>query len=167
MEMNEHDADIDQYIREHLQVLEHTYPNAWTPTDVLWEKLQHRRRQKRHRARWMLSAAASVLIFMAAGWVWTQTNFTHDTAVLAKPVVATSEEDNALAYIHQRCKANNIVCATPDFQALEDDLAAAIASLSEVNQALTRFGQDEHLLRAKERIETHQARIIRAMVQML
>jgi hypothetical protein len=166
MEMNEHDTDIDQYIRHHMQVLEHTYPTTWTPTDVLWEKLQYRR-QKRHSTRWMLSTAASILIVVAAGWVWQQTKFTRDTTVLARPVITTPQEDNALTYIHDRCKANNIVCATPDFQALENDLAAAIASLDQVNQALSRFGQDEHLLRAKERIETHQGRIIRAMVQML
>jgi hypothetical protein len=167
MEVN--DEDIDQFVLSQLQTADRTYPPSWTAADVLWGRLAQKRRQRLHRTRWLLSAAASILILVTAGWPWQQTKLSNKAShpIAMGTMDAVQSEEDALAYIYKLCQGNNAGCTSPDFQTLKEDLAATNKSLNEVTQAMARFGQDEHLLRAKERIETHQARIIRAMVQML
>lgn len=82
-------------------------------------------------------------------------------------MTATQQEREALAYVARLCGKNHISCDSPEFKALKAELMESALSLSEVDKQLALFGSDLRLLRARERIEIHQGRIIKAMVKTL
>jgi hypothetical protein len=83
-------------------------------------------------------------------------------------VIALSvEEQNAVNFIARYCEGENISCSTPVVQQLRNDLTQSFRKLDEIDQQLRLYGDDTELIRAKARIESHQARIIKTIVKTL
>jgi hypothetical protein len=167
MEMN--DNFLDDKIRRQIKSLDNTYPDNLPHPDKLWEKmLQNRKQQHSFRLRIIWSIAASLLLLVLAVFPWLKS--LQENPVESKPTqneLASIEEGHALEYINALCRTNKIPCTSPAFKELKNELLDASFKLTEVNKQLTLFGNDDNLLRAKTRIENHQARIIQAMVQSL
>jgi len=163
------DDTLGREFRLKLQTLERSYPRELDDPKRLWLRMAEKRPERQQWRKILgFSAAASVALLIVVGWLWwpSQSSLTNDS-VTAWPDALPDEQNDALAYVARLCKGDHVVCTSEDFRALEADLAALAESLDEVNREMAKFGDDEHLLRAKERIEDQQIRVIRAMVQML
>jgi hypothetical protein len=167
MEMN--DNFLDDEIKKQIKSLDEIYPGNLPHPDMLWGKmLQRRKRRQSFSLRVTWSIAASLLLLALAVFPWFKSlneNPTESKPIQNEPVAI--EVGHALEYINALCKTNKISCTSPAFKELKNELLDSSFKLTEVNKQLTLFGNDDNLLRAKTRIENHQARIIQAMVQSL
>jgi hypothetical protein len=170
MEWN--DQLMDDALRESALSLEKSYPADCSSMPELWMAIDAKRKQRRKtRFRKRLAVAATVLLISTAASIWyVSENARHTPPVVQQkhqPAKLSGPEIGTLEYINNLCKGNQIVCSSPDFKELQTELNASLAELTSINQQIKLFGNDELLLQAKTRIENHQARVIKAMVQML
>jgi len=167
MELN--DEHIDNEIRKRVALMDDCYPDALPPPDQLWELIllkRKRRRSLKIRRAW--SIAASVIFMVAVTSIWRMSKTEPDKKDNPLPYVSvTTQKNEAIEYINRLCSRNNISCTKSAFKELREELEASSIKLIEVNKQIAVFGNDAQLLRAKTRIENHQTRIIKAMVQML
>jgi hypothetical protein len=115
-------------------------------------------------------AAASILLISTAIAVYVFLYDRHISIIALKPVPTIklpSAENEAMDYINHQCAGNNIVCESPVFKELQLELNSSTSELHSIDEQIKLFGNDEQLLRAKTRIENHQARILKAMLQIL
>jgi hypothetical protein len=167
MEMN--DDPVDQQIKNKVLSLNDVYPAGLASKEKIWELIgQKRKHRKAQTIRLSLSIAASValLTIAAVGW-WRAGSEKNDHKRDLNTEVMSVQESEAMEYVNALCKTNNISCASPAFKELKSELLETSSSLMEIKKQIGLFGEDTDLLRAKTRIENHQARIIRAMVQIL
>jgi hypothetical protein len=167
MEMN--DDPTDRFIKEKLEAGNHRYPAGLRPADTIWLQVVARRQaRQRRKIKTAWRVAACLLVLVAAGITWRLKLPIVEAPALALPYDAVSPQEHAaLDYIMNLCRGNNIICLSPAFRELENELATSAEQLTEVNKQIALFGSDDNLLKARQRIENHQARIIRAMVQTL
>ena len=137
----------------------------------IWEAIHTKRKRRqtvRIQKRW--AVAATVLLLITAVPFWFVLKKDHTRPVVQQkhsPERMPAEEKEAVEYINRQCMGNNIACFTPVFKELQAELDSSSAALATINQQIKLFGNDEQLLRAKTRIENHQAQIVKAMVQIL
>ena len=166
MEWN--DQLMDEGLRKSAASLEENYPAGLPPAPELWTAINAKRKNKRLVQMQLWSAAASTLLLVTAITIWVVAKKDPPVPVSqykTHPMPAT--ENEAMAYIQQACMGKNIACHSPAFQELQSELDASSTALTDINQQLKLFGNDEQLLRAKTRIKIHQARIVKAMLQIL
>ena len=59
------------------------------------------------------------------------------------------------------------VCGYQQFLALRNELEQSSLQLEEIEKQLSLFGPDQRLINAKTRVQKHQYRIIKAIVQII
>jgi hypothetical protein len=159
------DDSFDKMLRE--KVLEHesNYPAGFPTPDLLWKTFGERRRdrkEKRRKFTWRI--AASIMIIMTAGY----TSFLNKgTSELISTRAPSTKKQDAIDFINRYCSENNISCDKPVIQELQKDLALTFKKLEEIDQQVRIYGDDAELIRAKQRIVSHQATLIRTIVQTL
>jgi hypothetical protein len=165
------DDSLDKLIREKVRAQETTYPSHLPDPDALWQALNKKRdRHKTKQRQLMWRIAASVLIVMMAGYAYIfQDRYRDDAISVQTPGLATLSvnEQNALDYIARYCAEKNSSCNTPVLQELRSDLEESFRKLEEIDQRLRLYGMDAGLIRARARVESHQARVIKTIVQTL
>jgi hypothetical protein len=165
------DDSLDKLIRDKVREQETTYPSPLPHRDILWQSLNERRdRQKTKQRQLLWRVAASVLIVMMAGYVYVLHNqYSNDAIVVQSPALATQSVSgqNALDYIARYCAEKKSSCDTPALQALRSDLEESFRKLEEIDQRLRFYGKDADLIRARVRVESHQARVLKTIVQTL
>ena len=163
------DDSLDKLIREKIREQENLYPSRWPEPDVLWRSLNERRdhrQAKRRKGLWQVAAA--VLIIMMAGYTFFLHNvpgntISHDHS----PATLSIKEQDAVDFIARYCAGKNISCNTPAILELRGDLEQSFRKLEEIEDQLQLYENDAELIRAKARIESHQARLIKTIVQIL
>jgi hypothetical protein len=167
MEIN--DDSINRFIREKLEADNDRYPAGLKSADAIWQQIVARRQaRQRRKVKVAWRVAACLLVLTVAGITWHLPLPVADAPALVLPYdVGSPQEHAALDYIMNICKGNNIACLSPAFRELENELAESAVQLAEVDKQIALFGGDNNLVKARQRIENHQARIIRAMVQIL
>lgn len=165
------DQLIDDALRRSVSSLDKAYPEVLPDPAVIWAAIDgKRRRGKIVKIRRALAIAASLAVLLGTATIWYFSQ-KGDAVPLVKetfqPEPIPAVENEAWEYIRRLCGGNNIVCSSPAFNELQNEFKTASSELSAVNQQIWLYGNDELLLRAKARIENHQARIIKAMVQLL
>lgn len=163
------DDSLDKLIRAKVRERENLYPSRWPAPDVLWRSLNERRdhrQAKRRKVLWQVAAA--VLILMMAGYTF----FLHNgpgTSIKRdrNPATLSVKEQNAVDFIARYCAGKNVSCNTPVMQELRSDLEQSFRKLEEIDDQLQLYGNDAELMRARARIESHQARLIKTIVQTL
>jgi len=159
------DDSLDQLCREKILAQENTPLSHWPSSEALWNTFRKRRAQKKQR-RTLWHTAAAALIIATAGYVYfdrsAQTQTLYGSLRTLSP-----EEQYAVDFIARYCAAKNISCNTPDMLELRHDLEQSFQKLNEIDQQLRVYGNDPELVRAKNRIESHQARLIKTIVQTL
>jgi len=163
------DDSLDKLIREKIREQEGLYPSRWPAPDVLWRSLNERRdrHQARRRKIWW-QVAAAVLIIMMAGYTFFLDNGPGTSIKRDRSSAALSvKEQDAVDFIARYCAGKNISCNTPDMVELRGDLEQSFRKLEEIDDQLKVYGNDAGLIRAKGRIESHQARLIKTIVQRL
>jgi hypothetical protein len=169
MEWN--DQMIDDALRTSASSLDKKYPANISPSSGIWEAIHTKRKRRktvRIQKRW--AVAATVVLLLTAVPLWFFLKKDHALPVVQEkhvPEQKPTAENEAIEYIRRLCTGNNIACFSPAFKELEAELSSSSAALSAINQQIKLFGNDEQLLRAKTRIENHQAQIVKAMVQIL
>jgi hypothetical protein len=164
------DQLMDELLRKSAATLEENYPAGLSPAAEIWafvEAKRHRSRIVRLR-RW--SAAAAILLLATVITIWGVVKKENNLPVSRhqlQPVQVPATEKEAMAYINQLCMGDNIACHSSAFKELQSELDATSSELTAINQQIILFGNDEQLLRARSRIENHQARIVKAMLQIL
>jgi hypothetical protein len=165
------DDSLDKMIRAKVREQEAFYPTHLPSPDVLWQSLNERRHRHRKakQLRIVWRVAATVLIVMIAGYAYfVKDQYEHDSiAVQTLRPIEKSGEQRALDYIAKCCAEKNISCSTPAVQALQSDLEESFRKLEEIDQQLQLYGKDADLIRARARVESHQARVIKTIVQTL
>lgn len=168
--------EFDSKIKQQLASLKNVYPSNLPARDILWRSILNRRAQRKRQRITIhsLGIAASLAILITTGYLLYRSDngdgsYTSQTEVYTLPggEVFDLQEKKALEYVCYRCMHHAPACSSPDFQELDDELKASALSLGEIHKEIQLFGSNDHLLRAKARIETHRARIIKAMVQIL
>lgn len=169
MEWN--DQIIDDALRQSAASLEQSYPHDLPPSGDIWNAINaKRKRRKVVRMQMLWRAAASLLLLATFITLWIASQTGRDIILSQKTaprIELPAEENEALEYIRQQCAGNNIVCQTPAFKDLQWELESSYTELFSIYQQIKLFGNDEQLLRARTRIENHQARIVKAMLQIL
>lgn len=167
MEWN--DQIIDDALRQSATSLEQSYPNDLPPSGEIWNiiKVKRQRRKVVHIQR-LWAVAATLLLLITAVFLWGISKKSEDvTSCYKARLQSPVNENDALEYIKYQCAGNNIVCLSPAFKELESELNSSSTELNAIIQQIKLFGNDEQLLRARIRIENHQARIVKAMLQIL
>jgi hypothetical protein len=162
---------IDDALQENALLLEKSYPADCAPMSEVWIAIDIKRRLRqkaRIRTRWAV-AATVLLISTVVIIAYVSENSRMGRIVQQKhqPAQLPESQNDTIKYISDLCKGNPLVCSSPDFKELQAELDASLSELTTINQHIKVFGNDEQLLQAKVRIEDHQARIIKAMIQML
>ena len=162
------DDSLDEMIRAKLREQESNYPSRWPEPEVLWQSLNEKRdRRKTGQRRHLWQIAAAVLITALAGTFVIQSKLGNVTETNSAPASLSAKEKDALEFIQVYCAQKNISCAAPVIQELRSDLEQSFRKLEEIDGQLQRYGNDAELIRAKVRIESHQARLIKTIVQTL
>lgn len=167
MEWN--DQIIDDAVRQSAASLNQSYPHDLPPSGEIWNAINAKRR-KVVRMTTLWRAAASILLITTAISVYIYLFDKHISVIGLKPVPTLklpATENEAMQYINHQCAGNNIVCESPVFKELQLELNSSTSELNSIVQQIKLFGNDEQLLRAKTRIENHQARLLKAMLQIL
>lgn len=169
MEWN--DQIIDDALRQSAASLHQSYPHDLPPSGEIWDAINSKRkRRKVVRMPIPWRAAASIILITTAIAVYVFLYDKHIYVIGLKPVPTIklpATENEAMQYIHHQCAGNNIVCESPAFKELQSELNSSSTELNAIDQQIKLFGNDEQLLRARVRIENHQARILKAMLQIL
>lgn len=169
MEWN--DQIIDDALRKSASSRNNSYPDDLPPSFVLWKTIQAKRKRRRVIRLQQLGAIAATLVLVVTAIVlWPASQKEIPSPVVHQnslPEQMPAAENEAIAYIKRRCKGNNVVCHSTPFKELQSELDSSLTDLAAINQQIRLFGDDEQLLRAKTRIENHQARIVKAMLQIL
>lgn len=169
MEWN--DQIIDDALRQSAASLNQSYPHDMPPSGEIWNTINAKRKQRKVvRMQTLWRAAASILLITTAITVYIFLFDKHISVIGLKPVPTLklpATENEAMQYINHQCAGNNIVCESPVFKELQSELNSSSTELHSIDQQIKLFGNDEQLLRAKTRIENHQARILKAMLQIL
>ena len=166
--MDMKDDSLDKLIREKVREQENLYPTRWPAPDILWRSLNERRLIQAKRRKVLWQVAAAVLIIIMAGYTFFLHNFpgntiSHDHS----PATLSSKEKDAVDFIARYCAGKNISCNTPAILELRGDLEQSFRKLQEIEDQLQLYENDTELIRAKDRIESHQARLIKTIVQIL
>ena len=163
------DDSLDKLIRDKVREHENLYPDRWPAPDILWRSLNERRdRDQAKRRKILWQVAAAVLIVMMVGYTFFLDNgpgvsIKHDLS----PAALSVKEQDAIDFIARYCAGKTISCNTPDVLELRGDLERSFRKLEEIDNQLKVYGNDAVLIRAKARIESHQARLIKTIVQIL
>jgi hypothetical protein len=166
MDMN--DDSLDKLIREKVREHESLYPARWPAPDVLWRSLNERRLLQAKRRNGWWQAAAALLIIMMAGYTFFLHNVPGDTISHDhSPATLSIKEQDAVDFIARYCAGKNTSCNTPAIRELRGDLEQSFRKLEEIDDQLKVYENDAELIRAKDRIESHQARLIKTIVQIL
>lgn len=169
MEWN--DQIIDDAIRQSAASFEQSYPHDLPPSGDIWNAInvkRNRRKVVRMQKLWRVAASLLLLATFVTLWIVLQKGRNIIVGQRTPPHMEISaEEKEAREYIRQQCAGNNIVCQSPAFKELQWELESSYTELYSIYQQLQLFGNDEQLLRARTRIENHQARIVKAMLQIL
>jgi hypothetical protein len=169
MDMNNNPTDGE--IKKKMQELDKIYPAGLPHPDILWQSILLKRKTRRlQRITITWSIAASFTLLIMAGFIWRMSvpqKQQHERPVPSDHKTLSAQENEALAYVTLLCRSNNVSCASPAFKELKDELTESSLTLMEINKKIVLFGKDANLERAKTRIENHQARLIKAMVQIL
>lgn len=169
MEWN--DSIIDDALRRSAAASGDIYPEDLVSEEDLWIAIGgKRKRSKMMRLRKALAVAATVVLLAGAGCLWYYPKQTGQEVVSIPglvPELLPEKENEAMEYIRRACAAGNIASHSPSFKELQSELKSSSAALFTINRQIRLYGNDELLLRAKTRIENHQARVIKAMVQLL
>ena len=161
---------LDEMIVAKLKELDNIHPPHLPDRESLWQSFKQRRDSAQARIRriqW--SIASGILILAIAGYQMISLKqakldmFSNQYSEFAE----SSSEQNALEYIMKICAQKNISCNSPVVLELRADLEVSFDKLKEIDQQLLLYGDDVNLIRAKARIENHQARVIKAIVQTL
>lgn len=158
---------FDDYVRREVNDADKTHPSEMRGVDAMWTKIQHRRQQRKKNAtiiRWV--AAASIAGVLTAGF-YLQNRFatSHHDDARSTGRFLSNEEKHAFDLINQACTNNHISCNTPEFRELREDLARSFVRLEEIEKQQSVYGDDESLLRARKRVEGHQAHLLKIMVK--
>jgi len=167
MDMN--DDSLEKLIREKIREQESIYPSRWPEPDVLWTSLNERRdRDQAKRRKILWQVAAAVLIVMMVGYTFFLDNG-RGTSIKRdrSPAALSVKEQDAVDFIARYCAGKTISCNRPDVLELRGDLEQSFRKLEEIDDQLKVYGNDAELIRAKARIESHQARLIKTIVQIL
>ena len=161
------DDSLEKLIREKIREQESIYPSRWPEPDVLWTSLNERRDRDQAKRRKILWQAA-VLIVMMVGYTFFLNNG-RGTSIKRdrSPAALSVKEQDAVDFIARYCAGKTISCNTPDVLELRGDLEQSFRKLEEIDDQLKVYGNDAELIRAKARIESHQARLIKTIVQIL
>jgi hypothetical protein len=161
------DDSLDKLFNAKAREQEDRYPSHWPTPDAVWRSLTNRRnRARRKKILWRV--AASVLVVMTTGYIFFLQNKAQDTANPDREYATLSvKEQSAINYIARYCEEKNISCNTPVITELRKDLEQSFRKLEEIDDQLQVYGNDAELVRAKARIESHQARLIKTIVQTL
>lgn len=163
------DDALDKFIRKSVNKLDHTHPTGFLEPDRLWELLNEKRRRKTiwRKTVWTSVAATIIITLSFYGLTW-QERGAEEWAVSQAGVANAlpEKEKHAMDFITSHCAAHNM-CNTPELHALRQELAQSHDKLREIEKQLQLYGQDRALMRAKERVERHQARLIKTIVQIL
>jgi hypothetical protein len=166
MDMN--DNSLDKLIREKIREQENLYPSRWPEPDVLWRSLNERRGLQAKRRKGLWQIAAAVLIIMMAGYTFFLHNRPGKTISRdLSPTTLSVKAQDAVDFIARYCAGKNMACNTPVMLELRGDLEQSFRKLEEIDNQLKVYRNDIELIRAKSRIESHQARLIKAIVQTL
>ena len=163
------DDSLDKLFREKVLEQESIYPSRWSNADVLWKSLNEkrdRRKTKQRRLLWEFAAAA-VLITVLAGIFFIPNRSGNVRKQNEDLATSSSQEQDALEFIANYCAQKNISCSAPVIQELRSELEQSYRKLKEIDGQLQRYGNDAELIRAKGRIESHQVRLIKTIVQKL
>jgi hypothetical protein len=165
------DDSLDKLIRDKVREQEAIYPSHLPHRDVLWQSLNERRERHKTKQRQLLwRVAASVLIVMMAGYIYVfQNQYSNDAIAVQSPAqtIQSVNGQSALDYIARYCAEKKSSCSTPALQELRSDLEESFRKLEEIDQRLRFYGKDADLIRARARVERHQARVIKTIVQTL
>ena len=162
------DDAFDRMMKERILQQENSYPDPWPTRDALWKLLNERRSNRKAKQRRILwRVAAAVLLTVLAGTFFLHNKLTRTMEAEQSLTILSAKEQDAMSFIARYCAEKNISCSTPVIQELRTDLEQSFRKLDEINGQLQRYGDDTELVRTKERIETHQARLIKIIVQTL
>ena len=166
------DENLDKEIRKQVFELNNSYPPGLPHKELLWESLQERKRKAKMRTiqiSW--SIAATVALFMIAGLgvfnTWTPKSRPGNETALSVLFSDISGGRQAYDYISQVCKTQSGRCKSEQFLALRTELEQSSLQLEEIEKQLSLFGPDQRLINAKTRVQKHQYRIIKAIVQII
>ena len=158
---------LDKLFREKVLEQESLYPPRWPGSDVLWMSINERRHRKTKQRKLLWQFAAVVLITALAGAFFIPIRLGNTNKHDETPATLSSREKEALEFIAKHCAQKDISCGTPVIQELRGELEQSFTKLEEIDGQLQRYGNDAELIRAKARIESHQARLIKTIVQKL
>lgn len=169
MEWN--DQIIDDALRQSAASLEQSYPHDLPPSGDIWNAINAKRKRRkvvRMQTLWRVAASLILLATFITLWIVSQKGRDIVVGQHTPPRLELSAgESEAMEYIRQQCAGNNIVCQSLAFKDLQWELNSSYTELYSIYQQIKLFGNDEQLLRARIRIENHQARIVKAMLQIL
>jgi hypothetical protein len=163
MEMN--DESIDKIVRERLLELDSIHPAQFPGAENLWSALDERRKLRaRHRV-WQWGAVAAMLTITISTYLFSLRNPT--TPLAGEATYPAGSKTEVIEFIAQFCADKNIKCDDPAVQQLRSDLEVSFTKLREIDQQIKLYGDDASLIRARARIESHQARVVKSIVQIM
>jgi hypothetical protein len=164
------DDHIDKSIKVKAEELETVFPDSFPSKEILWQSLLQRQTQDKARKKIMRwSIAASLLIAIGTSYTFFVSNIhTKERIQTSESIInPTTKKSVALDYIARQCIISVNACNTPAVQELRHDLEISVSNLTEINKQIALYGNDPNLIRARTRIENHQSRVIKTLVQIL
>ncbi|MEO1053084.1 MAG: hypothetical protein AAFX87_20790 [Bacteroidota bacterium] len=164
------DENLDKEVRKRVLDLSDSYPRTLPDSELLWQSIEEKRAKAKTRSiqiRW--SIAASITLCIISGlWLFQPVapgnSPNQDLSALFAEI---PEAKQAYDYIDQVCKAQSSICMSEQFQTLRIELEQSSVQLDEIEKQIDLFGPDKHLINAKDRVQKHQYRIIKTLVQII
>ena len=166
------DENLDKEIRKQVLELNNSYPAGLPHQEWLWGSIQERKRKRKIRTiqiRWSIAAAVALFIIAGLGvfHTWTPKNGPGNQTELSVLFSDIPGGSQAYEYINQVCKTQSGHCKSEQFLALRTELEQSSLRLDEIEKQISLFGPDQRLVNAKTRVQKHQYRIIKTIVQII
>ncbi|HQQ99039.1 MAG TPA: hypothetical protein PLX35_17325 [Cyclobacteriaceae bacterium] len=150
----------DWSLREKLNSLNETpLPLSWD-RDELWDVITSRQRRKSLIRRIQISAIAAVVI-LAVGGYWSSLNddeqitirYREEVVDVVSPVIPARDSlARFTSLLEERCRNKSTICTSPAFLELKGQWHDLEQQSNEIHRQLLRFGNDEDLLEARNKI---------------
>lgn len=165
-------------IKKKMESLDSSFPLREYDKEQIWNGIEQRLKKKGHVRTLYFKYAAAVAIlvaFSAALYVkmhqHSHVDFTYSVEMV--DMAASSDqysnalESEAIEFIRSSCRLHQSTCESAEFIELERQLDELNMEMERLNNMISKYGEDELLIKSRIKIENYRSEVTRKLVQIL
>ncbi len=170
-----HEEEFDRVIRDHVSAFEKNLES--NQNEDFWSDFKSsENNQKMSKVRFIWAGGMAASLILALVFFVSQYNIDQpiihsmeiaDDFHLYEETRSSTEYFEAQEFIDSNCENLQEKCMNKEFIALRNELDNLEREINNLQSAIEQYGLDEHLIKARVKIENHRSDIAQRMIQIL